>query len=302
MSDVFSTFGNEVELRHKEMLDELESISVDDLKATGVSLSFGGKTFKFSDLEIVEEDTIEEKLRKEFKEKLNTQQQRIRDKINEKINQLLMMHQNKQQELDRKEEKMKRKYADASLMPEITEAHMLKGLSVVKGSRNDELIWIYRGVYNPRFIVIYDGNAYDGSRKKRKAIPARLVNRLKTDILILIKSKGKKITNVATKKLSQDGRTLPAFPHYHQTGNGDCWGSWHYEKDWNTPDDILVVAKDAEAVLETINQGSIANRGPAGMPRLSTLLKSVEKLNEVEPTTVEREGGNDEVDDVWQTI
>jgi sensor domain CHASE-containing protein len=90
-------------------------------------------------LKIIQDESIEERLRKEFKEKLNVQQQRIRDKINSKINQLLLMHQNKQQELDRKEQQMKKKYSEAAMMPDITEAHMLKGLSVVKGSSNDEI-------------------------------------------------------------------------------------------------------------------------------------------------------------------
>lgn len=300
-TDVFNTFSQEVENRQQEMLDLLDSISVDDLKAEGLSLSFGGRTFKFSDVEIVDDETIEEKLRKEFKEKLNTQQQRIREKINAKVNQLMLMHQNKQQELDRKEQQLKRKYSTAAMMPEINETHMLKGLSVVKGSSNDELTWIYRGVYNPRFIVITEGYR---SRKTRKALPARLVNRMKKEILIIVKTKGNKVTNVATKQNINDGtRRLPVFDHYHQTGSGDCWGSWKRDTNWSTPDDILKIAKDGEAVLETINQGSIANRGPSGLPRLATLIKNVEDVEgNAEATTVEREGGSDNDDDVWQAV
>ncbi len=301
MSEVRNTFTQEVEDRHTEMLNDLESISIEDLKSDGVSLSFGGKTFKFSDLEIIQDETLEEKLRKEFKEKLNSQQQRIRDKINSKINQLLLMHQNKQQELDRKEKAMRKKYTDAAMMPEITEAHMLKGLSVVKGSTNDELTWVYRAIYNPRFIVIYNnglGTAYDGSRKQRKAIPSRLVTRMKKPILLIIKTKGNKITGVATKETIATGDMLPAFPHYHQTGNGDCWGSWSHDKSWKNPNDILKTAKDAEAVLETINQGSIASRGPSGLPRIQTLLDAVEKLSAIKAQT--NEDANLSEDDVWQ--
>ncbi len=306
MADVFNTFETEVENRHKEMIDDLESISVDNLKSDGVTLSFGGKTFKFTDLEIVEDETLESKLKKEFKEKLNTQQTKIREKINAKINQLLLMHQQKTQELERKEQTMKRKYRDAALMPEITEKHMLKGLSVVKGSMNDELAWVFRAVYNPRFIVVYDsGSAYDGSTKERKPIPARLVNRLRKDMLIIVKTKKDQVTGVATKKIiNKDnvGRELPNFSHYHQTGSGDCWGSWKHAKKWNTADDILKIAKDAEAVLETINQGSIANRGPSGLPRMQTLLNAVEDVEAITATTVEREGGSDDEDDVWQAV
>lgn len=298
--DVFTT---EVEKRHGEMLADLESISVDDLKAKGLTLSFGGKTFKFSDLEVVEDEALENKIRKEYKTKLNDQQQKIREKINQKINQLLMMHQQKQQELDRKEAAMKRKYAQTAMMPDITETHMLKGLSVVKGGSNDELTWVYRGVYNPRFVAHVDGSRYDHN-KTRKAIPSRLVNRMKQDILIIIKTKGKQILSVNTKKLvtTSRGNRLPDFPHYHQTGNGDCWGKFRWNKVWETPDEILNIAKQAEGVLETINQGSLANRQPAGLPRITTLVNAVKDVDDVRPTTIERDGGNTEMDDVWQAV
>ena len=64
---VFSNFADEVQSRHKEMLDELETISIDDLKSDGVSLSFGGKTFKFTELEIIQDESLEDKLKKEYR-------------------------------------------------------------------------------------------------------------------------------------------------------------------------------------------------------------------------------------------
>ena len=271
------SFESDIESRHKEMLDLLDSINPDDIKAEGVTLSFGGKSFKFKELEIFEEVDLEAKLRKEFKYKLNTQQQRIREKINGKINQLLLMHQQKQQDLDRKEKELKKQYSNAAMMPDIHERHMVQGLSVVKGSSNNELIWIYRGIYNPKYIIKY----VSGS-KKRQIIPSRLVNRMKTDILIVITTKGDQIIDVKTKQNKSSGvnNTLPKFPHYHQTSTGDCWGSWKHPHSWKTPDDILRCAKDAEAVLEVINTGSIASRGPSGLPRLQTLEKAAKDIDE----------------------
>ena len=295
------SFEGDIEQRHKEMLDDLESISIEDLQSSGVSLSFGGKTFKFSDLEIIRDETLEDKLKKEYREKLNEQQQRIRKKINAKINQLLLMHQQKQQELDRKELALKSKYQKAAMMPDITEKHMLKGLSVVKGAANDESIWIYRATYNPRFILVVNTSRLH-SKKEKKPIPARLVNRMKKDILIIIKTKKEKITSVDTKqnKNSVNGLfSLPSFSHYHQTSSGDCWGTWTYPNSWIRTDDILLVAKDAEAVLEVINQGSIAKKGPTGLPRLQTLLDAVDDVDDILPTTAS-ENADDE--DVWQSI
>jgi len=301
MARAATNFEDEISARHQEMIEDLESISVDNLKSNGVQLSFGGKTFKFNDLEIVEDDSLEKRLRKEYKEKLNDQQTIIREKINAKINQLLLMHQQKQQELDRKEKNIKRKYADMAMMPEISEKHMLKGLSVVKGSANDELVWIYRAVYNPRFILIADGSFH--SKKDRKPIPSRLVNRLKKDILIVVKTKKERITSLVTKKTKKDNESdfeLPSFQHYHQTNSGnDCWGTWTWETKWNSPDDIMKVVKDGEAVLEVINQGSIATRGPLGLPKLQTLIDSVKKVVSVAPTTESDVLDND---DVWQAI
>lgn len=300
------TFEMEVEKKHEEMLRDLESISVDDLRSEGMSISFGGKTFRFSDVEIISNESNLEMIRKEFKDKLNLQQQRIRDKINSKINQLLMMHQQKQNEIDRKEAQLKKKYSESAMMPDITEDHMMRGLSVVKGGANDELTWVYRAVYNPRFIVYHESDSRGYDRKKvKKAIPSRLVNRMKKDILILVKTKGSQVIGVVTKELvTRDSFSgnLPNMAHYHQTGHGDCWGNWTYDKKWKNPNDIISIAKTAEAVLETINHGSLANRQPNGLPRITTLLNAVKDLDEYKATTVEREGGNTSNDDVWQAI
>lgn len=297
MADVFSKFEKEVKDRYNEMIKIIDSISTDDLKSNGVTLSFGGKTFKFTDLEIINDESVEKKLRNEFKDKINTQQQRIREKINSKINQLLLMHQNKQEEMDRKEKQMKKKYEEAALMPDINENHMLKGLSVVKGKSNDELLWVYRAIYNPRFVLVSNGGS-----KTKKAIPSRLVNRMKQQILIIIKTKGKKITGISTKS-ENDKNNLVSFKHYHQQGSGDCWGSWSYPRSWEDPNDLIKIAKEAEAILETINHGSLAKRNPAGLPRFDTILKNLENIKpNSKPTTVEREGGNNIEDDVWQAI
>lgn len=299
-ADVFTT---EVSRRHEQMIEELESIDIDSLKSEGLRLTLGGKTFKFTDMEVVDDGDVEERIRSEFKEKLNTQQQKIREKINTKINQLLVMHQQKQQELDRKEEQMKRKYSETAMMPEIDESHMVKGLSVVKGNSNNELLWIFRAIYNPRFLIYYPENSYSNENKTKKPLPSRLVNRMRKDMLILIKTKDKRVLSVVTRKIqSGNGRRLSPFPHYHQQTTSDCWGSWRHSKEWETPNDIIRIAKEAEAILETINHGSLAENNPTGLPRISTLLGACEKIEAVQPDTVEREGGNDIEDDVWQSL
>ena len=290
MADVFDTFEEQVEQRHNEMIADLESISIDNLKSEGVSLSFGGKTFKFKDLEIIEDESLEDKIRKEFRDKLNNQQTKIREKINAKINQLLLMHQQKQDELTRKEQSLKNKYKNTAMMPSITSTHFKKGLSVVKGSNHGELEWFYRGMYKPKFMVIYeDGSAYSGSRKERYAIPVRTVNRLERPVFIKVTTKGDQITEIKT----LDVDTMDDFDHYHT----NCWGRWESwrNKRWSSPNDILAIIKEAEGVLETVNQGSIARRSPSDMPKLATLVKDVEKYNKKQTTSI-----NKDDDDVWE--
>lgn len=287
-------FQNEVETRHKELLDLLESIDVDSLSSNGLSISFGGKTFQFKDVEVTDSEDIESKLKREFKTKLNDQQQVIREKINNKINQLLVMHRQKQQEFDRKEQQLQRKYRESAMMPDITERHASQGLSVVKGGSNDELLWIYRGVYNPKFYTL---------RSEKSVIEERLVNKMKMKFIIAIRTSGTSIMSIRTYryKRSSTGHFSP-FPHYHQmSGNsGDCWGNWKYNtKQWRTPDDIIKIAREAEGVLGTINKGSIATNNPAGLPRLSTIEKNITKLRDYNPRETARPRVNNDEEDVW---
>ena len=200
--------------------------------------------------------------------------------------------------MDIKERNLRKKYADAALMPDITQSHMLKGLSVFKGNANDELIWVYKGIYNPRFVIVPDPI---NRTKTRKPIPARLVNRLKHDILYIIGTKKEKVTSLKTTKTQKDtyDQDLPLFQHYHQTASGDCWGTFIHSKRWKKADDIIEIAKEAEAVLEGVNKGSIASSDPAGLPKLDTLMEAVNKVRGKKLTT-KTEPELIDVEDVWQ--
>lgn len=289
-------FEKDINEKKEEMFKILESIGIGDLENKGFNISFAGKTFRFSDVEIIDDGNIEKIVREEYKGKLNQQQQNIREKLNNKINQLLLIHQTKQHELDKKEDDLKRKYSQAAMMPDINEQHACKGLSVVKGSSNDEICWIYRGIYNPRFIIYKDDAI---GRKVKKPLPKRLLTRMKQNILICIYTKGNNVIRVSTKNMiNSNKRTLTSFSHYHQTGSDDCWGNWKHDRSYKTINDILKIAKDAEAVLEVINNGSIAKRGPNGLPRISTILKNVEKTKPESKATTNEIFEEDQ--DIWQ--
>ena len=257
------SFEEEVQAKKQEMVELLESITPDDVNSNGLSLTFAGKTFQFKELEIVESDDLENKLRAEFREKLNSQQQRIREKINTKVNQLLTMHQQKQNEFERKERQLQAKYNNAAMMPDITYNHAKKGLMVVRNEgKNDELLWLFRGRYQCKFFL-------KSRAKKPKAINKNLRRRLVKDIIIRVRTKGSQVMEVTTH--NPDAEMSP-FWHYHKmSSTSDCWGSWTRPNSWSTPDDIILCAKDALAVLETINEGSVAKDSPSGLPTLETV-------------------------------
>lgn len=285
------TFEDEVQEHKDEMIEVLESISIEDIKTEGLSLNFGGKTFRFKDLDIVEEKSLEEKIRGEFRGKLNTQQQRIRDKINTKINQLLTMHQQKQNELDRKERQLQDKYNNAAMMPDITYTHAKKGLMVVKNEgSHDELLWLFRGKYQCKYFK-------KTRARKPKSIAADLRRRLVKDIVLRIRTKGKQIVEVST---HNPDANMTAFWHYHKmSSESDCWGQWNHPERYDSPDDIIYCAKDALAVLETINEGSVAKDNPRGLPRLETVKNHLSDMNADFEDAVKGEQVED--DDVWST-
>lgn len=290
------TFEDEVAEKKEEMVKLLESISLGEIQSAGLSLSFGGKTFQFKDLQVIEEEDLEEKMRAEFRDKLNQQQQRIREKINTKVNQLLTMHQQKQNELERKERSLAAKYSNAAMMPDITYDHAKKGLMVVRNpGKNDELLWLFRGRYQCKFFL-------KSRSKKAKAIDKTLRRRLVKDIIIRIKTRGTQVVQVSTH--NPDAEMTP-FWHYHKmSSTSDCWGTWKNASSWSDPNDIIHIAKDALAVLETINEGSVAKDNPNGLPRLDTVREHLKTITK----TMTKEfkdaiGADDTIEeaDVWST-
>jgi len=285
------SFEDQVQERKDEMMEVLDGITLDDIRSGGISLNFAGKTFKFSDMEVIDDEDLEEKIRGEFRNKLNSQQQRIREKINTKINQLLTMHQQKQNELERKERSLQEKYNNAAMMPDITYEHAKKGLMVVKNDGNhDELLWLFRGRYQAKFFL-------KSRARKAKAIKKDLRQRLVKDIIVRIKTKGSQIIEVYT---CNPDANMSAFSHYHKmSSNSDCWGSWHHPTNWGSPTDIIRCAKDALAVLETINEGSVAKDNPVGLPRLDTVKDNLTANNIAFEDAINKD--KIEEVDVWST-
>jgi len=144
------------------------------------------------------------------------------------------------------------------IMPDVTYEHASRGLSIVKGSNPGEVCWLVTGVYSPKKII----NGYN-----EHYINEKYVKKMVTPVVFYIRTNSvKNILDISVRKPIG----LVKFEHYHGRGR-DCWGNWAYPKTFEFPEDIIVIARTAEKVLEYINVGSIMNGAPVGLPRLATL-------------------------------
>lgn len=279
----------------KNMFQDIDSINIDDVKSEGVTIRVGKQIVK---LEVVSDSpiSIEDEIREEFRLKIKEKLQEIKVRLNTQIQSLVESTTQVKIEYERKERELKNKLRRAQPMPDIFLAQAERGLSVVKGERAEELIWLVQGVYWPKTY---------GDLARMKEIEPNYSKKMMTHIIFMIRTKGNTITKVSTHKPIG----LAYFEHYHQQ-RPDCWGSWQHPTRWERPDDIIKVAKDAEAVLENINPYSIATHNPRGLPRQSTVERHLRPISSNRRNTT---GGQDAIrmgansnntrfgDDVWTT-
>lgn len=234
------------------MFECLDSVDIRKIESDGLSIRVGDKVLKLSVISTTPIPEVSE-IKEEFRTKLNEQQRLIKQKINDKINEITEYHHSMRLEYRRKEQELKNILARSAPMPDIGYAHAQQGLSVVKGDGADSLLWLVQGVYWPKTL-------------DHQQIDPKFSKKMISNIVYCIETKGQKVTSVSTRKPIG----LDYFSHYHQS-RPDCWGKWKNRSDWKKPEDIIKIAREAEAVLENINTGSIAEQNPRGLPRSSTL-------------------------------
>lgn len=245
------------------MFQDINSVDVDAIKNSGVTIRAGNKLVK---LEVVSEEPIEleEEIREEFRIRLREKLQEIKNRLNEKVTQIVETTSRIRIEAERKEQELKTKLQRAHPMPDVFFQHAARGISCIKGEERNEIIWLINGIYWPKF--------YDGKR-----IEPKYSKKMITQIVFFIRTKGEKIYEVSTRQLSG----LNYFDHYHQQ-SPDCWGHWQYPATFSKVEDLIKVARDAEAVLQNINPHSIANGSPRGLPRKNTLARHLSKQSNEE--------------------
>lgn len=257
----------EIEEKKKEIIDIVDSYhdtdtssDVKDMITNGFQIYVNGRVvnMEVTDVKELPADRLKADIKTEFQAKLG----QIKESINEKLYSLSESYESLREKLDDEIEKAK---VDSQkvVMPDITYDHARKGLSVVKGQGSDELVWLCRGYYIVRTVDGYP-------------ISKELSESTMQQVMVQIETRGNKVTNVKVKKLNN----LAGFNHYHATDGGstDCWGDWSYHIEWEVPDDILKLGKQALKILEDINTDSPGNSDPAGFPSLDKLISSKNDL------------------------
>lgn len=267
----------------------IKSFSVNEAKLKDITIRVGSKILKYELVSNTEYD-LDKEIRDEYRQRINVKLEEMKSVINAKFNDTLRSLQMTKDEFARKEQMLMDKLKKAAPMPEVTMEHARRGLSIIKGDRPGEIIWLVRRTYWPKTI--------DG-----KALAPSFVEKYITPVYIMITTSDHKVVSVSTRKLGG----LELFQHYHQA-NPDCWGRWKYVTSWKEPSDIIKIADEAEAVLENINTLSIAKREPLGLPKLHVIQKHVvkevvkkekqEEIKVVIPSSITRMGATG-AEDIW---
>ena len=257
--------------RIRNQLDnDIDNFNIDSIKSNGISVRSGNQVFKFTLSEQTDISSHEDEIKSELKDKIKQRLEMLKSHINEKMTEMMGYVDVLKSEVRRKEQEYKDLIANTSPMPEITfEDSQRGGISVVKGNYGG-LIYLVQGVYWPKFV-------------DRKPIDPKYAKRLASNIVILIKvNSSQRIEEVSTRKPIG----LEYFDHYHQQ-NADCWGDWQWSNERVTNiDEIIMVARKAESVLENVNTGSIATQSPRGLPRLNTLKRHVIEQDEASEVNI----------------
>ena len=255
-----------VDTKHKELYEFIKNQSEDDvtflseaLKTDGLTIRVGGKLLKF---ELSTEETIPiDDLKIEYRKQYIAKLTEIRNYLEQNLIESYQSIDVYKKEAEDKKQKYERLLKESHPVPELSYNDIKKGLSVCKSDDNG-LIWLYKGIYAPKYLT--DGN-------KMFYISPKHFKELITPINIQIRTRNDKITSLVILDIFGN-----KFKHYHDTGNEDCWGEWNYTSEKaSTPDEIISASIKAIKILDTVNNNSPGNTSPTNLIRLSTLKNGV---------------------------
>lgn len=251
----------------QDIRDSLSDDFIEDIESDSLFIQIGDQAFELKPTG--KSSDIEDLVKKEMKEKISGKLREMGRNIADKLQEMSQAIQQYKTELNNKIAEYETKISNTTNMPEVNLDHARMGLSIVKGIRPGNIVYLVRGLYWPK-TVMYSN---DGSEKERK-IKSNLSRRMMTPVVFYIEvDKHNRVIEVSTRKLGN----LEYFPHYHQQdGDGDCWGTWDYPKNCSSPIDAIQIARKAEKVLENINTYSTTSENPKGLPSLETIHKNID--------------------------
>lgn len=230
-------------------------IDIEKIKHEGVSLRIGNQLVNFT-FSSEKDLTPADEVVKDLQDKFDKQVADVKENFEKQKSQLKFIHDKKVKELEKLRDDLKDKLNDINIMPDITYDHFRRGLTICKDGPN--MVWLYRCEYKARYLNNY--LIKEDFVKKKLTKP------------VIVELKTNQNSVVSLKVLNIDGSK---FVHYHSFSNrDDCWGNWKFNsKRIETPDDAIILCDEAINVLSVINELSIANRAPRGLPRLPTIRK-----------------------------
>lgn len=255
----------------KEFNDVFDSNSINDIKTDGITIRSGNKVIRLQVTEetaLTEDDSYRAELEKKFMDMYGQMKEQF-DLYKGQMKDSLRIEKEK---IRRAEEELNVRMNQVSVLPKLEENHLRQGLSVAVHPSG--FIWEFKTVYAPKMV---------GPRRIEPAFAKRMI----TPIVITVITDNKNtITNMTVNQIIGNKK----FLHYHSmSSNRDCWGNFKYSgKIVTTPDEMVEFCKGASFVLETINDMSIANRNPPGLPRYNTLLKHLLDEEVTEETSTSR--------------
>ena len=275
----------EIEQKRKEIFELIDGYTdadtsgdMKDLITKGMQMYVNGYVVNF-DITSVEElpaDKLKEDVKKQFQEKLG----QIKEAINEKLYSLSESYESLREKLDDELEKAKTENSK-HIMPDIEYEHAKKGLSVVKGSSSDELIWLQRGYYQVKTI---DGEPIEPVLSEQSRRPVN----------VEVFTRGQDVVSVKIRNF----KSLTGVRHYHSTDGGstDCWGDWNYHQRWSDPYDIIDIANHALNILRDVNTSSPGESNPPYLPTIDALIKSKNKMRKYKNGDIKQSDSSAEPD------
>lgn len=247
----------------KEKLGKTESLLISE----GMTVRIGNRLVK---LQVSSEETIpDEDLKRDYQMALDQYKKEMAEMYEAYTESMAYTLREKSRTYEEAIAKLQSTVRNKATLPMVLEHQAEAGISVALDDRTKYPVWYFKGVYAPKYV---NGKVIDPTFAKKLMTPV---------VIKIVCDNGYKVSKMIVTQIIGNRK----FSHYHSFSGDtrDCWGSFSFQGTvCDDADKAIKLGRDAIVVLETINELSIAQRSPAGLPRFSTVIKYI--LDEDAPT------------------